>query len=174
MGGCAKTNQLMPLELGNTWTYQVSSGLNKRVEEIKVTEKTNVGRNTGFVLQSPAGTTTLAWQGNDLVAGRFANSEFFPPLPLYSPLPDGQELKWKGTIRTAGSSSNATATLRSAKSKETIDGTEFELQVGELTIQSQGKTQSVSTWLRPRKGIYRQEHRVNDQLVTRVQYVSGP
>lgn len=161
----------MPLEIGNTWTYQITSGLTKRVDEIKVTARTAVGQNEGYILTSPIGTTTLAWQGNTLVAGKFANTEFFPPLPIYAPLKEGEKLSWKGIIRTAGVSKNGSANLISKSVKEEIDGKEITVQFASLSIDD---LSALSTWFRPGKGIFRQEHRSNDQLITRIQYVSGP
>lgn len=164
----------MPLEVGNKWTYESSSGLMKRISEVEIKDQVAVGQLKGYRLSSEFGETTMAWQGDNLLVGKLANSEFFPPLPIYSKLKTGETLKWTGTLRFAGTSQSASATLKTLQSEETVDGKKIKLNVGQVTLISGNEKHELATWFQSGKGIFLQEHRVGDKLVTRLRYVSGP
>jgi len=164
----------MPLAPGNTWTYQAKSGLNTRIVTIKINQKAPVGRIEGFVLSSEVGDSTLAWQGNQLISGRLANSEFFPPLPIYANINDGDVINWNGTIRASGSAKSAKGQLKVKHVEEEIDGKKLKLSVGQVTLLIENETHEITTWFQIGKGIFRQEHRINDTLATQLKYVSGP
>ncbi len=164
----------MPLAIGNTWSYQVKAGLSTRISTVKIERKESVGKIEGFALTSEIGDTTLAWQDNQLIAGRLANSEFFPPLPIYANIKDGDIINYSGTIRASGSAKTAKGQLKVRQVEEEIDGKKLNLLVGQVTLKIENETHEITTWLQSGKGIFRQEHRINDTLATQLRYISGP
>lgn len=174
LAGCSHNQKLMPLEVGNIWTYQCTSGLLNRVATLKIDEQTAVGQHKGYALESEFGQTTMAWQNDKLIVGKLANSEFFPPLPIYANLKEGKTLEWTGTLRHSGTSQSAKATLTTLQSEEKIDGKKVKLTVGQVNLVAENEKHELTTWFYTGKGIYLQEHRINDKLATRLRYVSGP
>lgn len=174
LAGCNRGSQLMPLESGNTWTYDCTAGLVNRVATVRVSRPAPVGQASGWALVSELGTTTLAWQDGRLVTGQLGNSEFFPPLPIFSDQKPGTVSKWAGRVRTAGHTVPATATLKVSSSEESVDGKKMVLPTGQVELTAGGETHEIDTWFRLGKGIHLQEHRVGGQLVSRMRYVSGP
>lgn len=172
--GCSRSSQLLPLELGNTWTYDCSAGLVNRVVTVRVTGSAPVGQVAGWKMESEMGVSTLAWQDGRLIASRLGNTEFFPPLPLYAEVGVGGKVKWKGKARTAGSTLPASATLTVSSSEETVEGKKLQLPVGQVSLSIDGTSHEIDTWLRRGRGIHLQEHRIGGQLVSRMRYVSGP
>jgi len=164
----------MPLDQGATWTYQCNPGLVSRVEQFEITRSVPVGKSTGVALTSKLGTTTLAWQGNQLVAGELAGSEFFPPIPLFAPLSSNDSLAWKGKIRTAGVISSASGSLKSIQTDEKIGTRTVSATETTLTLQDGKNSHELMTWFSAGLGIVRQEHRINGSLVNRIRYISGP
>jgi hypothetical protein len=161
----------MPLEVGSRWTYELSAGLNNRVDEIRVAHPQIVGAHRGFRLKSSSTTTDLAWGGDQLLCSKLSNTEFFPPIPICAP---SGPIEWRGTMRTAGSTQSATAKLLVATAKEKVEGKEVTLTATTLTIKSKGTEHEVLTWFLTGKGIFRQEHRFGGTLASRLTYVSGP
>lgn len=164
----------MPLAIGNTWTYQTKAGLNTQVSQVKIEHKIPVGQIEGFSLISEFGNSNLAWKENQLIASQLANSEFFPPLPIYANIKEGDIINWKGTIRASGSAKSATGELKVKQIEEEIEGKKLKLAVGQVTVKIEKDTHDITTWFLIGKGIYRQEHRINDALATQIKYVSGP
>jgi hypothetical protein len=164
----------MPLAIGNTWSYQAKSGLNTRISTINIERKGPVGQIEGFVLTSEIGDTTLAWEGNQLISSRLANSEFFPPLPIYANIKEGDIINWSGTIRASGSAKSAKGQLKVKNVEEEIDGKKLNLSVGQVTLKIDNEFHEITTWFQSGRGIFRQEHRINDTLATQLRYISGP
>ncbi|QYK52302.1 MAG: hypothetical protein KF824_08530 [Fimbriimonadaceae bacterium] len=174
LSGCYSSHKLMPLEQGSVWTYQCNPGLVSRVEQFEITSTVPVGKASGIALTSRLGTTTLAWQGNHLVAGKLAGSEFFPPIPLFAPLSSNGSLDWKGKIRTAGVITSASASLKSIQTEEKIGTRTVQATETTLTLQDGKNSHELLTWFSAGLGIVRQEHRINGSLVNRLRYISGP
>ncbi|MFM9872310.1 MAG: hypothetical protein ACKVQS_02455 [Fimbriimonadaceae bacterium] len=164
----------MPLAIGNKWTYQVKAGLSNRVSTLKIEKKSPVGQVEGFTLTSDIGDSALAWKNNQLITSRLANSEFFPPLPIYANINEGEVINWKGTIRASGSAKSAKGELKVKQVDEDIDNKKLHLYVGQVTLQIENERHEITTWFQSGKGIFRQEHRINDTLATQIKYVSGP
>ena len=172
--GCSSRHNLQPLELGQTWTYRATSGLSTRITTISIQEMCPVGQYEGYVLNSDLGDSTMAWAGNTLLVGKMGNSEFFPPIPIYQPIDESKSITWKGTIRNAGTSQSANANLKITQADESYRGKKVKMVVSQISMKVGAESHDLTTWFLANKGIYQQEHRVNDKLVTRLNYESGP
>lgn len=174
--GCSTAPVPMPLELGREWTYAVSAGFQKFVEPVRVVGRVPVSKTEGYKLEGPLGTSYLAYENGKLIASRFANSAFDPPLPLLdTQLKNDTKPKnwsWNGTMRSFGYDRPASATISQSKAKVDIAGESINAIRTDIVIRSKTAQIEVRTWFRPGYGIVQQEQRTNRNLIVALQLIS--
>src|SRR5580658_8406313 len=98
---------LMPLQVGKSWTYRIVSGLDSRVESVKVVRPVAVDGVEGVEINGPLGISRLAWNRNSLVAESTGSLRFRPALPLLAR--DQASQRWTGWVTWLGRDVAATA-----------------------------------------------------------------
>ena len=174
--GCSAAPTPMPLELGREWTYAVSAGFQKFVEPVRVVGRVPVSKTEGYKLEGPLGTSHLAYENGKLIASRFANSTFDPPLPLLdAQLKNDTKPKtwsWNGSMRSFGYDRPASATISQSKAKVDLAGESINAIRTDIMIRSKSAQIEVRTWFRPGYGIVQQEQRTNRNLIVALQLIS--
>ncbi len=174
LSGCGDGSDVMPLEPGNLWTYEVTAGLITQMIEVSVGDPAPVGSRMGRRLVSKLGDSLVAWQGDALYARQLGGTRFDPPIPVARTSASSREIGWKGAIEIAGTRhENCRASLTATEVK--IEGGQPQFQIlSNLTFTVNGRNQVLDTWMARGAGIVRQEHRKNGELLLRLRYVSGP
>lgn len=175
LAGCSsRENSLMPLKVGQTWTYEIKPGFQSDAIEVKVSRALSVGPCQGYELTSGYGSTRLGWDGDTLLASQLGGTVYDPPVPLLSPLGPEETKTWRGNVVLAGKTREGIARL-SRKDVKTKVGT-FDRDAVEsiLNLEVDGQKHEILTWFVKNLGIVRQEQRRDGILVNRVSYLSGP
>lgn len=173
--GCNRDFAVLELKPGNVWTYEVTSGLVTRMVEMSVGDAAPVGRIQGYRVVSDLGDSTIAWQGDTLMARQLGGTRFDPPIPLARSRANSKAVPWRGSVLRGGKLiKDCRATLTAELVKEKDSGSEVMRVLSTLTLHSTGPDQTVSTWMGRGPGIVRQEHRQGGVLLLRMRYVSGP
>ncbi len=176
LNGCSAAPKPMPLELGREWTYAVSAGFQKFVEPVRVVGTVPVSRSQGYKLEGPLGTSHLAYEDGKLIASKFANSTFEPPLPLLDTRLKNEtkpkNWSWTGSLRSFGYDRPASATISQSKAKVDIAGESIDAIRTDVLIRSKAAQIEVRTWFRPGYGIVQQEQRTNRNLIVALQLIS--
>lgn len=169
VGGCGRSgSNLMPLEVGRSWTYLVQSGFNSYVDEVKVTRRLSVASSPGAELSGPLGTTRMAWHDGALLVEQAINTQFVPPLPILFDASETSDRAWKGTATLIGSSAPARATQeQSVDSDFMADGGKIRTIKSTLHLERKGHDIELITWFAPDRGILQQEQRTDGVLVVR-------
>lgn len=172
--GCSSQSELMPLKVGDSWRYSVSTGFSEYVAEVKVVREAAVGGLDGFVLSGPMGESSLAWQEDVLIGERFANTRFAPAIPLLIDSRVRLRKTWKGTVQGAWGKFEGTATLNQAPSEEQIAGRRVKVTKVELVvINPKGKSLRLTTLFQAGVGIASQYQWVGGDLIVRIERLSG-
>lgn len=177
MNGCSTAPNPMPLEIGREWTYAVSAGFQKFVEPVRVVARVPVSKTEGYKLEGPLGTSHLAYEDGKLIASKFANSSFEPPLPLLDTrLKNESKSKswsWTGSLRSFGYDRPASATISQSRAKVDIAGESIDAIRTDILIRSKSAQIEIRTWFRPGYGIVQQEQRTNRNLIVALQLISS-
>ncbi len=175
--GCSAAPNPMPLDLGREWTYAVSAGFQKFVEPVRVVGRVPVSKTEGYKLEGPLGTSHLAYEDGKLIASKFANSSFEPPLPLLDTrLKNESKPKswaWTGSLRSFGYDRPASATISQSKTKVDFAGESIDAIRTDILIRSKSAQIELRTWFRPGYGIVQQEQRTNRNLIVALQLISS-
>lgn len=180
VAGCGNDDRLMPLRVGNEWSYDVKTGLPESVDKVKVTREVPVADTVGFELSGAMGLSRMAWKGETLVASVLGNSRFSPPLPLLNSIEEKQTTKWKGRMYSQGRTYEATATLSQEPTPLTREARKYQAVKTTLLIRLNDRELEVQTWYAPGVGILNQVQRTRtgDESVGRfdveLDYLSGP
>ncbi len=177
LNGCSAAPNPMPLDLGREWTYAVSAGFQKFVEPVRVVGRVPVSKTEGYKLEGPLGTSHLVYEDGKLIASKFANSSFEPPLPLLDTrLKNESKPKnwaWTGSLRSFGYDRPASATISQSKTKVDIAGESIDAIRTDILIRSKSAQIELRTWFRPGYGIVQQEQRTNRNLIVALQLISS-
>lgn len=174
MVGCGGSHDIMPLEVGQRFSYQVSTNFNSYTAEVKVARKASVAGLEGFVLSGPTGENHLAWRNDVLVGERFANTRLSPAIPLLVDTQGRVRRYWTGKVQGAWGTFEGNATLNQAPSEETIGGRKVKVTKTELTINNpKGKSIRVRTLFQPGTGIVSQHQWIGGDLVVQLTWLSG-
>lgn len=159
LAGCTAGNEsLMPMEVGRTWTYQVTAGLSRRIEEFRIQRRISVAGAEGYEMVSPLGVSRLAWRDGVLWVDSAANARFDPALPLVAA--DSQGQAWKGRLEALGVVQTATARLEHQSEKLIVKGNSISTVRSTVTIELPRAEIELVTWFREGVGIVRQEQRL--------------
>lgn len=178
--GCGVDDKLMPLRVGNEWSYNVKTGLPESVASVKVSRELPVAGQAGYELNSPMGVSRLTWKGELLVATVIGNSRFNPPLPLLNSIDQKQTTKWVGRMYAQGRTYEATATLTQEPSPLTREGRKHQAVKTVLLIRLPSRELEVQTWYAPGIGILNQVQRTRQgtegvgRFDIEMDYLSGP
>ena len=162
----------MPLEKGNTWTYDVRVDATPTVVNLTVKEEAPVGSVSGWLLESEMGESRMAWDGDTLLAAELAGTTYWPPIPIFAT--SGTE--WKGVVATATTKVSGSAKVAKSSEELTVGGRVFKTVKCVLDLDASGDRIQLTTWFFPDRGIMRQEQRSGPGL-TRDRFlecISGP
>lgn len=174
LAGCRGGNDLMPLEVGKRFSYNVSTNFNSYTAEVKVIRRSAVEGLDGFVLHGPTGESFLAWKGDTLIGERFANTRFTPAIPLVVESDKRVRRTWSGKVQGAWGQFDGVATLNQAPSNEIVGGRKVKVVKSELTIDNpKGKSIRLRTLFQPGAGIVAQHQWVGGDLVVGLDWLSG-
>jgi hypothetical protein len=152
LGGCSSGERLFPMQVGNTWTYQVKNGMAEFVQPVKLVRTVPVNGVEGYELSSPMGFSRLAWKDRVLYGSVFSNLRANPPIPMLDARRDKTELKWKGRVFFSGKPYDALGELQQEPFKKDAQGRERKGIRTTLTIQFDGKSMEIQTWYVPNVG----------------------
>jgi hypothetical protein len=172
--GCGPKHDLFPLELGNTWTYTVSSDLAKSVAKMKVVRNVPVGEAEGYELQSDLGIYHLAWTDGTLVAASLAGTRFYPPLPLLIGGQSTASRDWSGKVAFMGKQTSTKAQLLQEPGSVTIGAKKVDCTKVVTSMTIEGKDIVVESYFAPGIGLVEQTQRVGGLLTIGMKYQEGP
>lgn len=174
LAGCGGGHDLMPLEVGKRFSYNVSTNFNSYPAEIKVVRRAAVAGLDGFVLTGPTGESHVAWKGDVLVGERFANSRFIPPIPLVVDTTERRRQTWIGKVQGSWGQFEGTAVLNQAPSEEVVAGRKTKVTKTELTITNpKGKSIRLRTLFQTGSGIVAQHQWIGGDLLVQLDWLSG-
>lgn len=158
--GCDRSGQsLMPMRVGQTWTYQVTGDFQVFVEPISVNRRIAVGSTDGYELTGPLGVSRLAWLEDKLVTSATANARFSPPIPIL--LGHGTRGRWEGQVGWMGSNAHTVAILTQDNSKVRVGGRSVNAVRSTLQFTVRGHPVELASWFQPGVGLILQEQRVD-------------
>ncbi len=156
--GCGPgQRELMPLEVGKSWTYHVIAGLNTPVESVKVVRPVAVDGVEGYELNGPLGVSRLAWKQNSLIAGSTANLIFHPALPLLAA--NGKKTAWAGEVTWLGRAIKATADISQEPNSLQLSPRTLETIKSTVVLHLPSRSLFLETWFAPTQGIVKQIQR---------------
>lgn len=178
--GCGADDRLMPLRVGNEWSYDVKTGLPESVASVKITREVPVAGITGYELNGPMGLSRVAWKGEMLVATVLGNARFHPPLPLLNSIEEKQTTKWSGRMYSLGRTYEAQATLSQESTPLTREGRKYRAIKTVMLIRLPSRELEIQTWYAPGVGILNQVQRTREggegvgRFDIELDYLSGP
>ncbi|HEY0867068.1 MAG TPA: hypothetical protein VGE01_06815 [Fimbriimonas sp.] len=172
LAGCSKPPDLIPLEVGTVWTYNVRSGFENFVEPVKVVRTVPVAGVDGVELAGALGTSRIGWRKDVLFCEVSSNAKFNPPIPIYAV--DQKDRKWGGLLESMGKTQKCTGRLKHEKAKLQISGRSVSVTLTTMTITTPRTVIELKTWLQPGTGIVQQEQRTAGKLDVSIQLLDGP
>lgn len=176
LSGCKNKNEetYLPLEIGNKWIYTVRSGLQVRIDTLKVIRETFIDGYRGWDIQGPGGITSLYWINKILKVKYMPNLKVSPSLPLLDVSKKDAYFKWKGFIIFEGKTMAATANIKQYQDKYQEGGKKFNCLKSHLEIYTDNKTIELISWFHTGTGIICQQQRTNNYLDISLEYLTGP
>jgi hypothetical protein len=162
----------MPLHVGRITTYQVRSGFESHICDIKVRRPVPVDGTSGYELFSTLGVSRLAWSNGELIASQAANAWFNPPVPILAA--DGAHRSWHGTIVSLDRRVHASGDLSMTRTRLQLGGRELDTIEANLLLTLPRGAIELTSWFEPGTGLVQQEQRTNDKLVTHMEIVGTP
>lgn len=172
LGGCAR-HELLPLEQGRTWTYNVRTGFPRSVEELKVERPIAVAGVDGWQLGSPLGVARVAWKGGTLWAEETSNLRFSPPLPLLVEGEPKASRTWSGKVRHLGREVDAAATLMQTEGRDTLGSKPIDVVKTELRLQMEGHEVLVRSAYAAGIGLVRQRQETDGRFDVEMEFLGG-
>ncbi len=160
LAGCGANHELMPLEIGHSWSYLVQADFQNYTGSIKVVRRIAVGGVQGYELHGPFGDARVAWIGDQFVADRLGANRFDPPVPLLS-LARKESLRWQGTVFNLDGENTATAMLTQTAATIPVGAQSFKTTCTTLTFKAGSHAIELVTWFAPSIGIVKQEQRTD-------------
>jgi len=180
LAGCGADDRLMPLRVGNEWSYDVKTGLPESVASLKVTREVPVAGIVGCELDGPMGISRMAWKGETLIASVLGNSRFSPPIPLLNSIEERHTEKWSGRMYSHGKTYDAQATLSQEPTPLTREGRKYQATKTVLLLRLPDRELEIQTWYAPGYGILNQVQRTRTgsesvgRFDVELDYLSGP
>lgn len=182
MSGCRSGSDLMPLEVGRSWTYDVKApqSFGRYITAFKVSRRLSVANSTGVEVTSELGASRLAWVGGGLFAERLASAQFRPPLPLLFEAEETHERPWNGRVEFVESASPtwkdfvldhglAKATQsQKADDELTYGGKKIHCVKSTVHLKTTAHDIELLTWFSAGLGIVQQEQRTDGKLLVQL------
>lgn len=164
---------LMPLEVGNTWTYSLNTrDVGESLETLSIARRIALGEFVGYEITGDTGRTVVAWAGGVLLASELSGTRYEPALPL---IPGEPESTWEGVVVVNGETTRASAKIARSKSTYELKNQARETVLVEHTIYIGEDTPMViATHYADGIGILEQRQTLNGDLVLRIAFESGP
>lgn len=164
VAGCGGPPDLMPLRENAKWTYRVNNGYRMSVQSMRVTGQASVGNVQGWDIEGPNGVSRLAWDGGSLVAERFVNIRFVPPIPILTADDKKLSKHWKGRVETPAGYYDAEADIDQNTESIKIATHSYKAVKSRVKLFLPGKRTEVVSWFAAGSGLLRQEQRTDDKL----------
>ena len=164
----------MPMAVGRSWTYEVTSGFSSRVAEVRVVRRIAVDGCNGYELAGPAGVSRLAWRGDRLIAGRLGDSLFSPALPLLTARTGAPRQIWHGRMDFLGVQHAASATIDQQSEPLTEGGRTFPTLHSTVTVRLGGRKIEVQCWFASGTGLVREVQRTGESEDVELDWLRGP
>lgn len=171
LAGCSRTNQLVPLSVGQKWDYVFRWGVQQQTGRLEVVREVPVAGGTGWELASPMGVSRLGYVGDHLVADQLSGAFLSRPLPIGIPI--GTKTKWEGWLTLPGGRKPGKADIVATEEKQTIAGRKRKLVRTVVTMRVDGHTVELVTLIAPGDGIVDQEQSTDQKLDFSVHRVAG-
>jgi hypothetical protein len=164
----------MPMEVGNTWTYTVTSELSKYVARLKVSKEAPVAGVTGYELSSDLGLFRLAWKNGVLVADSLAGTRFDPPLPLVRAGKGKSSDRWSGMVSYLGRTTRSIAEITQDSSTIEIGSKKMDCARVVTKLSIDQKNIEIESCFVPGIGLVEQSQHVDGLLTIGLKYQEGP
>ncbi|RYG35130.1 hypothetical protein EON81_13635 [bacterium] len=166
--GCSRTERLMPLEEGRSWTYSIRAGFEVAVEQVKVVRPISVAGAAGMELVGPLGISRMAWKDGVLYASQSAGARFTPALPIF--VPPGRTVTYHGRMETARGRVPTSGTIKSVEGQTVnLGAREFSTTRTTVVLKAGEDGIELITWFAAGVGIVQQEQRTNNVLDLQLQ-----
>ena len=180
LSGCGAKDDWMPMEVGKTWTYQVTGEFDRHIAPIKVSQEVTVASRNGFELAGPLGASRLAWKSGTLVAESTVNARFVPEIPLLIPGVDlvkdhpKQVATWHGRVTVLGKEHPASAVL--TEQPDTVDLSTRKVQtiLATLKVRLPGGLIELDSWYQQGVGLVQQEQRTKGTRIVQLVLIGHP
>lgn len=173
LAGCGSGNDLMPMKVGETLSYDVHSRVQQQISKVTITRQTGIAGTQGFVLSGPMGESRLAWKGDLLLLERTGNCRFDPPLPLLVSTSQDVRKIWTGTMSGMWGAESAKAQLDQAMVEEQIGGRKVRVAKSFLDVAGNRHKVRLQTLFQPGVGIASQKEWVDGELVANLERLSS-
>ena len=171
--GCASGNDLMPMKVGETLSYDVHSRVQQQISKVTISRESGVAGARGYVLSGPMGESRLAWKGDLLLLERTGNCRFEPPLPMLVSTAQDVRKVWSGTMGGMWGTESATAQLDQAMVEEQIGGRKIRVAKSFLEVAGERHKVRLQTLFQPGVGIASQKEWVDGELVANLERLSS-
>jgi hypothetical protein len=169
LAGCRGGSDLMPLDVGHSWTYMVTAPQSFKtfVVPMKVTRELSVANVRGAEINSTLGVSRLAWIGDGLMAEKLAGTQFIPPLPIVFKAEETHERPWKGRVVFVDRSSPATGTQSQKGDDLDFGGSKIHCIRSTVRLKTAAHSIELITWFSAGLGIVQQEQRTDEKLLVK-------
>lgn len=174
LAGCGSDRDLMPLKVGNRWSYQADSMFVDSTTELRVVRETGVAETTGYVLSGPTGEIRMAWKDDVLLLERTSNMMFNPPLPILV-ANSNSRVERRTNVKCQGfwGTLDGKAELDQIPWKETIGGQKIAVVKSEVVFLGGGHRLRLVTTFQPGAGILTQRQWVDGKQVLSLERIGG-
>lgn len=164
--GLQATEELYPLEIGNTWTFRVS-GQEERFT-IKVAALEKVGDFECFRLEAtlkdkPVGTEHLLVAKNGIFRARTDKDDVSPPVCILQ-FPSKKGDSWKGEYKLGGKA--ATALFVADTETVTVPAGKFTTISVQADLSEMGGRVRTTLWFAPKVGVVKQTLEEGKRVIT--------
>ncbi|RYG47675.1 hypothetical protein EON79_06690 [bacterium] len=168
--GCSRTERLMPLEEGRSWTYNFRGAFESAVEQVKTVRPVSVAGAAGMELVGPLGISRMAWKNGVLYVSQTSGARFTPALPLF--VPPGKKVAYHGRMETSRGRFPASGTIVTVEGQTiNLGAREYGTTRSTVTLKAGEDGVELITWFAPGVGIVQQEQRTNTVLDLQLQLV---
>ena len=154
----------MPMHVGDSFTYEVNLGMEKRVVTVHVARRIPIADVLGYELQGEMGASRLVWKGGQLLTDAGPYGRLDPPLALINstvkPVRDKDKLRvynWTGVVTTLAEPMNASAKISNSQATVTIGPSEKNTVHSVVEMKIGAKEIRLESWYAPGTGMVKQE-----------------
>ena len=171
LSGCGSSERLLPLAVGQRWTYTFRHGMERELGTVEVTREVPVETGMGWELRSPMGVSRLGYVGDRLVASQLGGAFLVPALPIG--LPVKRHAEWRGWVTSTAGRRPAKATIVATEGKLGVQGRPRAVNRTVVTMRLGGHVVELTTLYTPGDAIALQEQTTDDKLELAMERVAG-